>query len=159
MRRAPILLALALLAGGCAATVSPDEWIEAAAEAHERADKGLSAAEWDFARFSLMRVVESAAPAGLAVEDERAIREDTLFRLAHIELTRGQADAALEWANQGLDLGDGNDLFAANLHISRGHALERLGRDAEAAQAYHRALAINERLLARVLGDSHGKGE
>ena len=157
--RVALGLLVALLVSGCAAQVEPDEWISAAAEAHERADKGLSAAEWDFARFSLIRVVESRAPAGLAAEDERAVRQDTLFRLSEIELLQGRAEGALEWANQGLDLGDGNDLFAANLHISRGRALERLGQELEAAQAYHRALKINEQLLARVLGDSQGRSE
>ena len=77
---------------------------------------------------------------------------DLLFRIARAELEAAQPDQALAAADRGLALGRDNTLFCANLLIARGEALEKLGRDTEAASSYYEALEINRKLLDHVLG-------
>lgn len=148
----PLLLGL-VLAAGCSRRGEAGPWLARALAAHQRADAQLDRGRLDAARQSLQAMVEQPPPAGLAAADARVVRQDAFYRLAQIELLADRPRAALDWCRQGLALGDAGDLFAANLHLDRGRALERLGRDRDAAAAYHRALLINEKLLAAALGD------
>jgi len=153
--RAPATLAL-LAAGlwlsACARSGTAQEFVDATRSAHQRADQALAAGEWDTARHALRRLAERAAPADLAARDERVVRQDALFRLAELELTAGRPAAALAWVDQGLRLGAGDDVFATNLYVARGHALEQLGRSTEAVRAYGQAQEISTTLLERALG-------
>jgi tetratricopeptide (TPR) repeat protein len=153
----PVALLTAALAAGCARHKgNPGEWIDNVAVAHHRADENLAAGQTQVARASLLRVLEKKPPTSLGADDVRVVLQDTYFRLSEIELTEGRAEQALQFTEQGLGLGDQADLFSANLHIHRGRALEGLGRGAEAAKAYSRALRINEQLLEGVLGQAPG---
>ena len=150
---AMVLLAgvcLAVWCGACAYGASPAPFVSRALSAHQEADAQLARGDLDAARANLVALVETQAPAGMAPADVRVIRQDALYRLVELEIQAEQAQAAVAYADQGLALG-GDDLFVANLHVGRGRALEQLGRDADAAAAYHRALGINERLLDEAL--------
>jgi len=76
-----------------------------------------------------------------------------------VELSRGVAVAEAEGPQAGLDILDGLALDDYHyLHSTRGELLRRLGRNAEAADAYRRALALvhddaERRLLARRLDE------
>lgn len=151
MRTTALILALPLLLAACARDRAPETWLErarqlsdAAEEAHQRGDRAS-------ARDALLSMLEAHPPSRLDEDDARALRQDVCFRLALVELEDGKPAAALAFAERGLSLGKKEDLFSANLHIARGRALEALGRDAEAAEVYHEALKINERLLEQAL--------
>jgi hypothetical protein len=75
------------------------------------------------------------------------VLQDTFFRLARLALDAHDPASAAHDAEQGLALGDGGDLFTANLLVVRGAAHEALGENAAALAACQRALRINEVLL------------
>jgi tetratricopeptide (TPR) repeat protein len=151
LRQAICMLGLLALVGSCSHRAQPSPWLSEALASHRKADAELDRGDLDAARQSLVGLVDRASSGGLSPVDERVIRQDALFRLAELELAGGSPDAALIWGERGLALGDGGDLITANLYLSSGRALERLGRDPEAAASYQRALAINERLLDSAL--------
>lgn len=164
MRRSPafgLLVAwlLSLGAAGCAVGANPSPFVGRVLATHQEADALLARGDLDAARANLVALVSAEPPAGMAPADVRVIRQDALYRLVEVELSADRAPSAMAFADQGLALGGGDDLFVANLYVGRGQALERLGRDAEAAQAYHRALAINERLLDEALGGEGGEAK
>ncbi|MBN1944400.1 MAG: hypothetical protein JW797_01935 [Bradymonadales bacterium] len=155
-RRESLALALlvvgSVIAGGCSGGPTPSEWIEAAAQANRLADQALAAGEIETARAALVSIIEAPVPERLALEDRRIVRQDMACRLAELEIDRENPDEALRWVQVGLEEGVADDLFTANLHLVNGRALEMLGRDQEAAQAYYQALLINEILLQQSLG-------
>ncbi len=154
-----LFVVLAALDAGCSRRAEPSPWLGQALASHRQADDHLRRGDLDGARASLVELVESDAHGGLAASDARAVLQDALFRLSEVEMADGRPGAALAWIERGLGLGDEGDLFAANLYVNQGRALQRLGRDAEAARAYHRALVINDGLLAAALGEQAGKTE
>lgn len=135
-------LALLLLVG-CGAAPG---WVDAAGAAHRRADAALAREDLPAARAALEGFLDLPAPARVAAEDQRVVRQDILYRLAELGVAQDPA-GALRWADQGLALGEREDLFSANLWIARGHAHQKLGDDRAAAEDYHRALRINEAML------------
>lgn len=162
MRRVAFMIVLAgwaLLPGlsGCGYGASPSPFLSRALDAHRLADAQVERGDLDAARQNLVALLAAEPPAGIAPADVRVVRQDAYFRLVELELSAGRAVAAVAFAEQGLALGGSDDLFVANLHLGHGRALERQGRDADAAAAYHRALAINERLLEEAL--SGGEAE
>ncbi|MBN2496296.1 MAG: hypothetical protein JXR96_17010 [Deltaproteobacteria bacterium] len=159
-RAVRLALGLAVLAAlcpmpGCAARSESAASLERALLAHRAADEALDRGDLDTARSRLLELARAESVAGLAGGEARALRADALYRLAELELAAARPARALGFAEQGLTLG-GADLFAANLLVSRGRALERLGRELEAVESYHRALLINERLLGEAL-DAAGR--
>ncbi|HOX44028.1 MAG TPA: hypothetical protein PK668_10550 [Myxococcota bacterium] len=164
MSRTAALVAGLLLAAslpGCG-QAGAGRWVAAAEAALQRADAALGRGDLDGARAAMLEIVRAPAPDGVAPADARAIRQDAGYLLAGLELEAGRPAEALAAAEQGLALGraeeGGADVFEANLHIVRGRALEALGRPGDAAAAYHRALLIQERLLAEALGPDAGGG-
>lgn len=149
--------ALALGLSACSYGASPSPFLSRALSAHQQADAQLQRGDLDAARQNLVALVTAEAPAGIAPADVRVVRQDAYYRLVELELSAGRAAAAVAFAEQGLALGGDDDLFVANLHLGRGRALERQGRDADAAVAYHRALTINERLLDEALGSGEAE--
>jgi hypothetical protein len=164
------VLALALLvaaaAGSCAmqsepARVSADpvaSYVESMRTANRLADQALENGETDAARHALEGALAADAPASMAADDVRVVRQDLLFRLSQIELASGDAARAADRADEGLNIGIADDVFTANLYVARGRAREALAREREAAGDYFDALEINERLLQAALGhDEEGR--
>jgi tetratricopeptide (TPR) repeat protein len=158
------LLAIALLAtlpcAGCSRAHVDGEspWIAEAERRHALADARLQASDPSGAREALLGIVDARVPADAPSDDRRGVLQDTYFRLAEIDLRRGDARAALASADRGLALGRGGDLFVANLLVVRGGANEALGDGAAAAEDYHEALVINDRLLADALHEPDARG-
>ena len=152
---ARLLVVLFLLgsAAGCGVRSSSRtaEWMVLVREASVGADRTRARGDLAGARGLLIGFARSPGPAGVAPEDSRAVRMDAYFRLAMLELEDASPQAARQWAEQGLALGDRRDVFTANLHLAHGRALEALGVDLEAQASYHRALVVTEALLGTVL--------
>lgn len=159
-------LLLALGGGACRTTEpEPSDWIAQAAEANRQVDEALQGGDLDRARRILVQAVAVQAPDELAPEDRRAVLQDLYFRLAEVELAAERFGAAVEWADQGLELGRAGDVFEANLLVARGTALEAMGHDRPAARDYYDAIRVNDALLHELLeetgegGDGDGTGE
>ncbi|HEY5448290.1 MAG TPA: hypothetical protein VIQ54_06035 [Polyangia bacterium] len=149
------LVALTALALGCSKAPRDGEgpWIAEAARRHALADERLAAGDRPAARAELLAVVGASVPTDVPDADSRGVLQDTYFRLAKLDLDARDPRAALADTDLGLSYGKPADLFVANLLIARGAAHEALGNAPAAAEAYHQALAINDRLLAETLGD------
>jgi tetratricopeptide (TPR) repeat protein len=161
-RRALVGLALLLaaLAGACAsrsdAPQPPEDWLSAVQAAHMTADDALADERFDQAHAALQAALDTPARADLHPDHVRVVRQDLCFRLAQIELARDDAEQALSYADRGLALGHGDDVFTANLWVARGKAQEALAQPADAATCYQQALAINQRLLRAALASDAG---
>ncbi len=128
-------------------------WIEGAAAANAAADQAITREDWDEARRVLRRAVDRPAPDSVAADDVRVVRQDLLYRLSTVELSAGDAAAAADRADEGLNLGRADDVFTANLLVARAKAREALDRPREAAGDYFDALEINDKLLDEALGN------
>lgn len=137
---------------GCAGRADSGRWVHQAIEKNRLADRALAERDTATAVALLRDLARRQAPAAVSARDGRVVRQDACFRLALLQLEAGQPAQALRWADYGLELGSGQDLFTANLLIARGHANQALGNDKPAARAYHRALRINEELMNQALG-------
>jgi hypothetical protein len=143
-----LTLALALLSA-----CTPERgWIERSRADSDAAERALARGNAPKAIDLLRTIVEREVPGGVAREDARVVRQDALDRWARIELAAGHAPEALRRADQGLRLGERQDVFTANLWTTHGRAHEALGQDRQAADDYHRALVIEEALLSQALG-------
>jgi tetratricopeptide (TPR) repeat protein len=128
-------------------------WLAQVTGTHAEVDRLLDQHDAASARGILERALARPVPAYVAAEDRRIVLQDLWFRLGEVELELGAAERAQRAAEQGLALGLAADVFAANLRIVEGRALEALGRDAEAVDRYRAALEINEALLEKELQD------
>ena len=147
-----LALAGLVLAGaaGCARrTPARDEWGTFVAERHRQADQRLDEGDVEAARVALLSVLQLQArrPA----RDHQLALQDTYFRLARLSLDQHQPRQALEFADQGLAQGTAPHLFVANLLVARAAAEEALAEPQAAVNDYHRALLMNEALLAQVV--------
>jgi predicted negative regulator of RcsB-dependent stress response len=129
-------------------------WIESAKGANEAADRALESGDRARARAVLEEMLRSAPPRSVRPEDRRIVLQDARYRLASIDLDDARPESALEHSEAGLALGRAQDVFTANLHVTRGRALEATGREVEAAEAYFEALEINDALLRQMLDRS-----
>lgn len=146
------LVTLALLVSAPACADAPaGAWVESIAQANADADAALAKRNPAVAIRVLTRALAADAH-GVASADLRVVHADLYFRLAELELERGYPATARTRADQGLALGTPDDLYTANLFIVRGRANEALD-PAAAIDDYHRALVINEALLADLLED------
>jgi tetratricopeptide (TPR) repeat protein len=144
----------AILLCACAACGdATSQWIDAARAANAHADAFTAVGDRDHAIEALEALVSRRPPAAVAGQDVRTVLQDAYGRLAELALRGGRADAALRYADAGLQLGDGRDLFTSALRTRRGHALEALARDTEAAREYENAQEILEALLQQAIGD------
>lgn len=143
------VVALTCLAS-CARPAAPT-YVQEARQQHEETDLALEEGRLDDARHRLRPLVEQPAPSYVTAADARVLRLDAAYRLAEIELRASDPEAALRWAERGLLQERRRDFFVANLQIARGKALDALGRDVEAASAFHEALVINDELLQATL--------
>jgi len=154
MNRIRVALILVALAGtACSARSATEDWVTDTENAHHVADERVARGDADGARAVLRSAIESKAPKTTNAEDARVVRQDLYYRLAALELSQNRPEDAIRWATAGLDLGNGTDVFTANLHIARGKALERRGDASGASRDYHDALLITEALLDKTLGD------
>ena len=144
-------LAIAATLAGCGGAAS--RWVEAAREANARADALVEAGDRARAAEALLAFVSAKPPAAVAPADARAVMQDAYARLATLALEGRRPAEALAYADSGLGLGDGRDVFASSLRLVRGRACEGLGRDAEAAQEYEEAQRIAAALLEELTGD------
>jgi len=144
----------AVLAGcaGCAGRADSGRWVRRALETNRLADRALAERDTATAVGLLRDLARDQAPAAVSARDGRLVRQDACFRLALLQLQQDRPDQALGWAEYGLELGRGQDLFTANLLVARGHANQALGHDKPAARDYHQALLINEDLMNQALG-------
>jgi hypothetical protein len=124
-------------------------WVELAEAAHQEADAARTDAEEDAARRRLERAYREV-PAG---EDPSLtwVRQDLCARVGDMALRRGDAQAALHWAERGLGLVASANLARADLLRVKGQALEVLGKPGAAAAALHEALRLNQELMDRAL--------
>src|SRR5262249_21233574 len=122
-------------------------WLVETVARSRAADQAIAAGDLAGGRNALERVTQTAPPESIAAPDREAVLQDTYYRLARIELRSHDPKKAGEWALRGLALGDRETLFAANLHIVRGEALEQQSDARGAAREYERAQRIDETLL------------
>jgi len=146
----PMLVLFAALVGCDDGAAS---WVEGATTANGAADRAIAAEDWGEARGILRAAVDREVPDAVAEQDARIVRQDLLYRLALVELGAGDATAAADRADEGLNLGRAEDVFTANLLVARARAREALDRPREAAGDYFDALEINEKLLDEALGE------
>lgn len=153
MRRALAFCLLTVLTlTGCSR--SPQVWEGPVdlADRHAKADRLLDAGDtaggtrelralWDI----LHRRQAGAFP------DRRQATQDVAFRLAGLGLESGDLPGALAYCDDGLRLGRGDDVFTANLLVMRGTIRQDLGQSSAAAEDFHQALLINEKLLKQTL--------
>lgn len=151
-----MLLVAAQLAS-CARRADTGRWVDDAQRASREADRAVSKGNLAAAREILKDLAEKSVPAGLARQDGLVVRKDACFRLAMLELQAGRPENALGWSERGLGLDRRNDLFTANLLVAKGSALEALGKDAQAAGSYQRAMHINQKLLDAELKAKDGR--
>jgi predicted negative regulator of RcsB-dependent stress response len=153
-----LAVATTVLAFACAPDhdVSPEAraWIESASAANQTADRALESGDRARARTVLEDVLRAAPPRTVRPDDRRIVLQDVRYRLASIDLEDHEPESALEHSEAGLALGRAEDVFTANLHVTRGRALEAIGREVEAADAYFEALEINDALLRQMLDRS-----
>lgn len=126
-------------------------WLEELEEAHREADMASDDAA---RRAALGRLAEldqraPAAPAAELIE----LRQDLAVRAARLELQLGRPEAALAWAQRGLELSPGPSVMAATLWLTSADAHEAAGRLDETRAALSKALTINKRLFERELGE------
>jgi tetratricopeptide (TPR) repeat protein len=149
MRCALAIVAAAL--AGCGGAAS--RWIDDAASAHARADALAGGGDRESAIRVLEQVVAQPAPGRGSEQDRRTVRQDAYLRLADLALAAGDPARALRYADAGLALGEGRDVFTSSLRTFRGRAHEALGRDADAARDYEAAQIVAEALLQAALTD------
>jgi predicted negative regulator of RcsB-dependent stress response len=146
-----ILLLSATVASACSRMDGSSRWIRQAHQANLDADRAIRRGDTDSARKALVASLEQPVPDTVNPHDSRMVKQDMCFRLSLVEMEEKRPEKALEWARRGLDLGQQQDLFTANLYVAMGSAQEALGREVQAAESYHLALKINETLLNQTL--------
>jgi hypothetical protein len=149
-----ILVIVSGATAGCKRHINADDvapWLDQMKSTHAAADRLLAENDIGQARDVLTASWNAEAPAGIAVADVRAIRQDVAYRLAELGLAANHPDAAMMWADRGLALGQDDTVMTANLLMLRGRLFERLGQPQKAVADLHAALLINEKLLARTL--------
>jgi hypothetical protein len=155
-RQLAAVLALAgLLAPGCSRrqphVAGDGRWLAEIERRNALADERVQAKDWPGAQAALRGIVDTPAPADAPADDVRRVRQDAYFRLAKVDLDASEPKHAIANADRGLALGRAGDLFVANLLVVRGAAHEALGEDPAAAEDYHQALVINDKLLGETL--------
>ena len=146
-----VAMLLVLLAPACSRRDGSNRWISQAREANLEADRAIRRGDTQSARTALVASLEQPVPETVNPEDSRMVKQDMCFRLSLVEIEAKHPEKALQWARNGLSLGQQQDLFTANLYVAMGSAHEALGQEAQAAEAYHLALKINETLLNQTL--------
>lgn len=174
--RAPLVLLLAFLLGATAcrprATRSAQPPNEATVALlgtvralHHQADVYEHAGDLERASAAVERVLAQEYPAGFGEAEE--VRVDAYGRLSELSLRRNRLDEALSLADTGLREARRESVLRARLLMVRGECLSRLAdrareaQDAEAAARYRDealrsledSIALNQRVLRRVLGD------
>jgi hypothetical protein len=152
--RASILTLVAALLLSCSReeprSTLPDWPTEVLAE-HAAVDRLLEKGDAKGARACLQEMslrLEHRKPAD---EGLIAARKDTYYRLARLDLDAQDLPQALRHCDAGLQLGAAADVFTANLYVLRGTIRQELGQKLDAAEDFHRALLINEKLLNQAL--------
>jgi tetratricopeptide (TPR) repeat protein len=142
---------LFVLAPACSLRDGSSQWIRQAQDANLEADRAIRRGDGESARKALVASLDQPVPDTVNPQDSRMVKQDMCFRLSLVEMEDKKPEKALEWARHGLSLGQQQDLFTANLYVAMGNAHEALGQEAQAAEAYHLALKINETLLNQTL--------
>jgi hypothetical protein len=153
-RRYALALAIFAIATACGGARDDDAaaWIASMREASESADRALGQRDIARAEFALKDALGRDVPAGVTAADRRIVRHDLQYRLAELELGRGDPLRAEEIVDGALREGRARDVFTANLLIVRGRAREARGDEPAAAEDYYEALRISEELMESALG-------
>jgi hypothetical protein len=152
VRRRLLVVALAALAAACSRAPRAERWRTEVAQAHREVDARLDAGDPAGARAMLLALVAAQTAIVTTEPAHRLALQDAYFRLSQLALAAHEPRQALADADAGLALGDAPHLFVANLLVARAAAREAAGDPRAAAADYHRALTINETLLAEALG-------
>ena len=159
MRRLALAAALAALivappsprADGQAKTLK--EAATAIAALHRKAD-ALAPSDPRAAAEALAEGLKLALPPG---EPSSALRADLFARIAQLRLACGDAKAALQSARAGLAEASGRtDGLTAQLRLREGEALEALGQDDEALEAYGQVIALGKKALEELRARRRG---
>jgi predicted negative regulator of RcsB-dependent stress response len=143
-----VALLLVLFAAACSRAPEP----RSLADEHARVDKLLQVGELARAERALdgmWRRLRQAHAESTAFGQQSL--QDVAFRLGQVMLDEKKPGEALDVCTRGLALGEHEDLFTANLLILRGNIQQELGKPSAAAEDFHQALVINEKLLHKVL--------
>ena len=141
-------LLLALFGATCSRAPEP----RSLADEHARVDELLRVGELGRAERELdgmWRALRQAHAESTAFGQQAL--QDVAFRLGQVMLDEKKPGEALEVCTRGLALGEPDDLFTAYLLILRGTIHQELGKSSAAADDFHQALVINEKLLQKVL--------
>ncbi|HEX7599278.1 MAG TPA: hypothetical protein VF518_13765 [Polyangia bacterium] len=143
-----VALLLALCALACSRAPAPRSLMDQHKRVDEMIDVGyLAGAERQLDRMWRTDRRNNPRPSGLG----RQVLQDIAFRLGLVMLDEKKPGEALEACTRGLALGEKDDLFTANLLILRGHIWQEMGKSLSAAEDFHQALVINEKLLHEVI--------
>lgn len=130
---------------------------------HHEADVYESSGNYTHAAQAMERVLTLPMPADFAARDD--LRADAWGRLAELDLRRDDADRALARCDEGLRATTRESVLLARLYMVRGQALRALADRAAAAHddsgaarmrdeaiaALERSIAINQRVLGRII--------
>ncbi len=130
---------------------------------HHQADVYESSGDFERASQAIRRVLAIEYPRGMVESED--LKVDAYGRLAELALRRGNADDALSLSRTGLVEGRRDTVFRARLLMVRGQCLGALadrarvsgdtaGGDrlrAEAIQSLEESIAMNQRVLGRIL--------
>ncbi|NUN12875.1 MAG: hypothetical protein HUU55_04500 [Myxococcales bacterium] len=148
-----------LLILGCADRSKTSEWLEQGRQAKERATAYAKIGEPFKAIVILQNFVELTPPELIAADDARIVMQSTFELLGRLELAVNDPQSALRMSELCLNEGLRNDLFTARCWALRGMALERIGNDRLASDAYLEAQRLNLLLLEKLARHSAEKGD
>lgn len=144
--------ALLLVLCGLACSRAPVPAPPSLADQHARVDELLQLGRLPEAEGQLDSMWQTLLHSqGLSARIRGQALQDVAFRLGKVMLDERKPAEALEVCTRGLALGEHDDLFTANLLILRGNVQQELGKSLAAAEDFHQALVINEKLLQKVL--------
>lgn len=123
-------------------------YARAVAAARASADEQLAEGRVHEAIADLERALAIPRPESDAA---RQLVQDVAFALGSARLATRDPLGALQVADEALVLSSTPSVFLANLHALRGMALELSGQALPAAEAYHEALVIHQRLYDALL--------
>jgi len=132
---------------------------------HHQADVYEHAGDYERASAAVQRVLAQDYPPGFGEAEE--VRVDAYGRLAELALRRGRLDESLSLADTGLREARRESVLRARLLMVRGECLSSLADRArtandttaaaryrdEALRSLEDSIALNQRVLRRVLGD------
>jgi len=128
-------------------------YARAVTAARASADEQLHDGRLDETAADLERALAIPRPES---DSAKQLAQDVAFALGSVRLAARDTHGAMKAADEGLVLSSTPSVFLANLHALRGMALELSGEAVSAAEAYHDALLIHQRLYDALLATNSG---